>query len=65
MIFTFHKYCSSDRFKEDEVREKCDTLGGEERWIEDLVRKNEGKRQFGRHRCRWEDDIKMKLKEIK
>jgi hypothetical protein len=47
------------------VREKCDTLGGEERWIEDLVRKNEGKRQFGRHRCRWEDDIKMKLKEIK
>lgn len=65
MIFTFHKYCPGDQFKEDEVREKRDTLGGEERWVEDLVRKNEGKRQFGRYRCRWEDYIKINLKEIK
>ena len=65
MIFTFHKYCLGDKFREDEVREKRDTHGGEERWGEDLVRENEGKRQFGRHRCRWGDDIKMNLKEIK
>jgi len=65
MIFTFHKYFSGDQFKEDEVREKRDTHGGEERWIEYLVRKTEGKRQFRRYRCRWEDDIKMNLKEIK
>lgn len=46
MIFTFHKYWSGDQFKDDEVRENRDTLGGEERWVEDLVRKIEGKRKI-------------------
>jgi hypothetical protein len=31
-------------------------------WI--LVVKPEGKRQLGRPRCRWEDNIKMDLREI-
>jgi hypothetical protein len=26
-----------------------------------LVEKIEGKRQLGRHRCRWEDNIKMDI----
>jgi hypothetical protein len=29
-----------------------------------LVEKPEGKRPFGRHRHRWEDDIRMDLREI-
>jgi hypothetical protein len=29
-----------------------------------LVGKQEGKRPLGRHRCRWEDNIKMDLREI-
>jgi len=29
-----------------------------------LVGKPEGKRPRGRHRCRWEDDIKMDLQEV-
>jgi hypothetical protein len=29
-----------------------------------LVGKPEGKRLLGRHRCRWEDNIKMDLREI-
>ena len=29
-----------------------------------LVRKPEGKRPLGRPRCRWEDNIKMDLKEV-
>ena len=29
-----------------------------------LVGKPEGKRQFGRPRCRWEDNIKMDLEEV-
>ena len=41
------------------------TRGGEERCVEDMVRKTEGMKQFGRHRCRWEDGMKMNLKEIK
>jgi hypothetical protein len=31
-------------------------------WI--LVGKQEGKRPLGRHRCRWEDNIKINLREI-
>jgi hypothetical protein len=29
-----------------------------------LVRKPEGKRPLGKPRCRWEDNIKMNLREI-
>ena len=29
-----------------------------------LVGKPEGKRPLGRHRCRWEDNIKMGLQEV-
>jgi len=29
-----------------------------------LVGKPKGKRSLGRHRCRWEDNIKMDLQEI-
>jgi hypothetical protein len=36
----------------------CNMLGGE------LVGKPEGKRPLGRLRCRWEDNIKMNLREI-
>jgi hypothetical protein len=30
-----------------------------------LVRKLEGKRQFGRPSCRWEDNIRINLREIR
>jgi hypothetical protein len=29
-----------------------------------LVGKPEGRRPLGRHRCRWEDNIKMELQEV-
>jgi hypothetical protein len=29
-----------------------------------LVEKTEGKRQLGRTKCRWEDNIKMDLQEV-
>ena len=35
-----------------------------ERRIQGLVGKPEGKRQFGRPRRRWEDNIKMDLQEV-
>jgi hypothetical protein len=37
---------------------------GEVRCIEDLVGKPDGKRQLGRNRRRWEDNIKMDLQEV-
>jgi hypothetical protein len=38
---------------------------GEDRGVRRvLVRKPEGKRQLGKPRCRWEDNIKMDLQEV-
>jgi hypothetical protein len=42
----------------------CGTYGGEERCIQDLVGKPEGRRPLGRPRRRWEDNIKMDLREV-
>jgi len=36
-------------------------MGGEERCIQVLVGKPEGKRPLGRPRLRWEDNTKMEL----
>ena len=42
----------------------CSAYGGEERYIQGLVGKPEGKRPLGRHRRRWEDNFKMYLQEV-
>ena len=42
----------------------CSTYGGEDRFIQGLVEKPEGKRSFGRSKRRWEDNIKMDLQEV-
>ena len=39
-------------------------MGREERCIQGLVGKPEGKRPLGRPRHRWEDNIKMDLQEV-
>jgi hypothetical protein len=45
--------------KTKEVDGTCSTYGGEKRFIQ--VRKPEGKRQLGRSKRRWDDNIKIKL----
>ena len=42
----------------------CSAYGGEERRIQGLVGKLEGKRPLGRPRRRWEDNIKIDLQEV-
>jgi hypothetical protein len=42
----------------------CGTHGGGKRCLQRLVGRPEGKRPLGRPRRRWEDDIKLGLKEI-
>ena len=42
----------------------CSTYGGDERRIEVLVRKSDGKGPYGRPRRRWEDDTEMNLQEV-
>jgi len=41
----------------------CVRYGRYEKFIKTLVRKPSGKRPLGRSRCRWEDDIKINLRE--
>jgi hypothetical protein len=47
---------------DDEMGRTCFTNGREEEWI--LVGKPEGKRQLGRPRYRWVDNIRMDLRDI-
>jgi hypothetical protein len=42
---------------------ECSTEGGEERCVQVLMGKSEGKRPFGRPRHRWKDNIKMDLQD--
>ena len=42
----------------------CGTFGGEERCIQGLVGKPEGKRPLGRPRRRWEYNTKMDFQEV-
>jgi hypothetical protein len=44
--------------------EACSTNGEQKDAYRILMGKPEGKRPLGRPRCRWEDNIKMELKEI-
>jgi hypothetical protein len=39
-------------------------IGEERKVYKDLVGKPEGKRPLGRSRCKWEDGIRMDLREI-
>jgi hypothetical protein len=43
---------------------KCGTHSGGERCLQGLVGRPKGKRPLGRLRHRWEDNIKMDLREI-
>ena len=42
----------------------CGTYGGQERYIQSLVEKTEGKRPLGIPRCSWEENIKMDIQEV-
>ena len=48
----------------NELGEACGTYGGRERCAQGFGGKPEGKRPFGRPRLRWEDNIKMDLREV-
>jgi hypothetical protein len=44
---------------------KCGTYGGQQKCLQGLVRKPEGKRPLGRPRHRWENKIKIHLTEFR
>jgi len=42
----------------------CSTNGGEERWVQGFGGESEVKETLGRPRRKWEDNIKMGLREV-
>jgi hypothetical protein len=59
----FTKYLD-DQVKETEMGRACSMHGGERRYAYGvLVGKPQGKRELGRPRCRWEDNIKTEFRE--
>ena len=59
MICTAHQNCSGGKIENNEMGGSCSAYGGEEKRIQGLVGKPEGKRPLGRPTRRWEDNIKM------
>jgi hypothetical protein len=53
-----------DRIKEDEMGESCRTNESDDKRIKILVGKLEGKRPLGRLGRRWEDNIRLNLREL-
>jgi len=53
-----------DKIKKNEMGGACIVCGGEERRMQGLVGKPEGKRPLGRPRHRCEDNITMDLQEV-
>jgi hypothetical protein len=62
-------YCSHNfanyKIKKNEMGEACRAYGEGRDVYRVLVGKPEGKRPLGRHRRRWEDNIKMDLQEVR
>jgi hypothetical protein len=50
--------------KKTEMGRTCSTYGGRRGAYRVLVRKPEGRRSLGRPKRRWEDNIKMDLREV-
>jgi hypothetical protein len=53
-----------DQIKEDDIGGACNTHGKNEKYINILVGKPDGKRPLGRPKRRWEDNIWVDLGEM-
>jgi hypothetical protein len=58
------EYYSNDQIKKNEMGGACGNTGDRRGAYRVLVGKPEGKRPPGRHRLRWDDNIKMDVKEL-
>jgi hypothetical protein len=58
------KYNQNDQVKEGEIDKVCSTHGRKTNSYSVLEGKPEGKTPLGRPKCRWEDTVKIDLKEI-
>jgi hypothetical protein len=61
IFFAKHNY--NDQVMKDEMGRACSTQGEKRNAYRIFVGRPEGKRPLGRYKCRWEDNIKLYLKE--
>jgi hypothetical protein len=54
-----------DKTRKNEMGEACSAYGGRRGVYCVLMGKSDGKRLLGRPSCRWEDNIKMDLQEVR
>jgi len=64
MILFLTQYYCRDIIKEDEIDGACSTCGREEKFIQRVAGKPEGKIPFGKDRHRWKGTMKMDHKDI-
>jgi hypothetical protein len=64
MIVFFAKYYLGEQIKKNRIGGGTGTYAGQDKCIQDLVGKSEGKIQLERPRHRWEDNINADLEEI-
>ena len=62
MIYCHHQTLS-DQINTNEMGGVCGTYGAAEKCIQGLEGEPEGKRPYARPRCKWEDNIKIDLKD--
>jgi hypothetical protein len=62
MIFTPHPTFSGDKIEYSEMGWACSTYGERKGLYRILVGKPEGKRPLGRHRRRWDDNLRWIFK---
>jgi hypothetical protein len=60
----FIKSYSGNQIKEDVMDEACNSIGQMVNANKILVGKPEGKKQLGRRRSRWKDNIRINLEKI-
>jgi hypothetical protein len=59
------KYNQKDQSNEDEMGKECSTNGKNRTLCRTFVGKSEGNRPLGKSWCRWDDNIKMDLREAR
>jgi hypothetical protein len=64
LIYTHPQILLADQIKENKVGRTCGTHWRGQKVYRILVGKPEGRRPLGRRRRRWEDGIRMDLREI-
>ena len=64
MLSTPHQMLFGDQIKKTEIGRTRSTYGERRGAYRVLVGKPEGRRPLGRSKCRWEDNIKMDLREV-